>query len=88
MDQDAVALRFLLEETLPLELAEPALRYQYDAAQGLSVLTSTGQWAIFGDSTDLPHKLSVWKAILADAGRDGLNIHYVDLRFGNRPYFR
>ena len=50
--------------------------------------TDQGKRARFGDAQDFQWKLAVWKAVLKEAEIQNLNAGHVDLRFGDRPFFR
>ncbi|MDP2726628.1 MAG: FtsQ-type POTRA domain-containing protein, partial [Dehalococcoidia bacterium] len=63
-------------------------QFQYSAAQGLSVITSQGWKAVFGDERDLDSKLAILAAVLRAAKERKLEFQYVDLRYGDRPFLR
>jgi len=87
-DPDAVALAVRLTELLPQEMGESAQSFEYLRYGGLVVETDKGKRARFGDASDVLWKLAIWKAVLKEAGVQHLKAGHVDLRFGDRPFFR
>lgn len=87
-DGDAIALALTLTEVLPRELGQNAKHFEYLSYGGLVVETDKGRRARFGDSSDLQWKLAVWKALLQEGATQNLKVGHVDLRFGDRPFFR
>ena len=87
-DAGAVELATRLTALVPQELGEPVRSYEYLSHGGLVVETETGKRARFGDASDAVRKLAVWKAVLQGAQAANLKAGHVDLRFGDRPFFR
>ncbi len=87
-DAEAVALAVRLTDLVPRELGEQPRSFEYLSHGGLVVETDKGKRARFGDSADVLWKMAVWKAILKEAGDRRLKAGHVDLRFGDRPFFR
>lgn len=87
-DAGTVALARTLVEVLPGELGEKAAGFEYLRNGGLVVETDKGHRARFGDASDFQWKLAVWKAVLKEANDQKLKATHVDLRFGDRPFFR
>ncbi len=87
-DGDAAELAAKLVESLPGAIGQKAKSFEYQANGGLVVETDKGRRARFGDGADFEYKLAVWKALLAKGAVDKLNVGHVDLRFGDRPFFR
>lgn len=88
IDPDAVALAVRLTDLIPKELGEEARSFEYLSYGGLVVETDKGKRARFGDASDVLWKLAVWKAVLNAASTRRLKAGHVDLRFGDRPFFR
>lgn len=88
-DADAVTLAATLVQRLPADLGLNPRAFEYLSYGGLVVEVEGGRRARFGDSSDLDWKLAVWRSLLdAAAGSRRLNVGHVDLRFGDRPFFR
>ena len=86
VDGDAIRLAAQLIEELPASVSQQVTKLEYSSEDGLDVITDRGVQARFGDSQGLDYKLAVWQAIDAKAGVD--HVHMIDLRFGDRPYYR
>lgn len=85
VDQDAVFLAQVLLKRVP-ETVSPAVgAIEYSSETGLSLQTSAGYRVVIGDSQNFDYKLSVWKALEAELGPEGMAGHVLDLRFGDRP---
>lgn len=87
-DQDAIALALTLKEVLAREMNQSARAFEYLRYGGLVVETDQGRRARFGDSSDFQWKLAVWKTLLEAGEAQDLLVGHVDLRFGDRPFFR
>lgn len=85
---DAVALAITLAEVAPRETGQKVKLFEYLSYGGLVVETEKGRRARFGDASDLQWKLAVWKALLKEGDAQNLKVGHVDLRFGDRPFFR
>ena len=85
---DAVALALSLTQAIPREMGQEADFFEYLSHEGMAVQTKQGERARFGDSSSLLWKLKVWKVILAEGEAQKLDVGHVDLRFGDRPFFR
>lgn len=85
VDPDAVFLAQVLLKRVP-ETVSPAVgAIEYSSETGLSLQTSAGYRVVIGDSQNFDYKLSVWKALEAELGPEGMAGHVLDLRFGDRP---
>ncbi|HEY8492162.1 MAG TPA: cell division protein FtsQ/DivIB [Dehalococcoidia bacterium] len=62
--------------------------FRYHADQGLLAVTEDNVEVRLGDGVDLEYKLAVWAALLEAAADAGRRVSLIDLRFGDRPYFR
>ena len=85
---ETVALARTLTEVLPVELGEKAVGFEYLSYGGLVVETDKGRRARFGDAADFQWKLAIWKAVLKEADAQQMKATHIDLRFGDRPFFR
>jgi cell division septal protein FtsQ len=72
-------------ERLPRQLGTTVADVSFSAARGVQVTTTDGQTALFGDSSSIAYKLSVWAAMAQQAQVRGITYTTIDLRFGNRP---
>lgn len=88
MPPEVVSLALTLLEVVPREIGQKVRFFEYVRAGGLVVETEKGKRARFGDATDLPWKLAIWKTLLQEAEVSQLKVGHVDLRFGDRPFFR
>lgn len=71
---------------LPPKIAQQVVKLEYSADNGLQVVTDHGVQARLGDGRNLDYKLAVWQAVNKQAGSS--QIHLIDLRFQDAPYFR
>lgn len=85
VDADAVFLAQVLVDRLPETVSPTVGAIQYSPELGLSVETSAGYRVVIGDSQNFDYKLSVWQALEAELGPQGMAGHVLDLRFGDRP---
>jgi cell division protein FtsQ len=83
---DAVHTARVLVDQLPNTIAQQVARLEYSTEDGLGLLTDQGVQVRLGDSQSLDYKLAVWQAINAKVGAK--NIHLLDLRSVDRPYYR
>ncbi len=88
VDEGTVSLVLQLARELPAELGQRPSSLEYTRDGGLVVTTDDGREARLGDGTDLRWKIAVWKGILEQAQASKLTARHIDLRFGDRPYFR
>ncbi|MGD0204886.1 MAG: FtsQ-type POTRA domain-containing protein [Dehalococcoidia bacterium] len=88
IDADAVHLAKQLLSSLPTTLDMGLVRLEYDGREGLSLVTDAGYRVIVGDSLGLEYKLAVWQALEQRLGRQEMQGHVLDLRFGDRPSLR
>ena len=85
VDGDAVFLAQVLHNRIPETVSPRVGAIEYSADTGLSIETSAGYRVVIGDSQNFDYKLSVWKALEAQLGPEGMAGHVLDLRFGDRP---
>jgi len=88
IDADAVQLAKQLWDSLPTTLDTGLVRLEYNGREGLSLTTDAGYRVIVGDSHGLEYKLAVWQALELKLGRQQMEGHVLDLRFGDRPSLR
>jgi cell division protein FtsQ len=88
IDADAVRLAHQLLDSLPASLDMGLVRLEYSGREGLSLLTDANFRVIVGDSHGLEYKLAVWQALDQRLGRQQMEGHVLDLRFGDRPSLR
>lgn len=86
VDPDALTIAAAAAQFAPNAVGQHIVRAQYDRDNGLSVTTDRGTLVHLGDSTNLDFKLAVWRQIVAAVPSAGL--HELDLRDGDRPYYR
>jgi len=85
VDYQAVEAAAELFDQLPKTVGINATEVAFIAGKGVQVTTAEGRTALFGDSSSIAYKLSVWAALAQDAKAKNINYTTVDLRFGNRP---
>ncbi|MHB8577587.1 MAG: hypothetical protein ACYDCQ_19920, partial [Dehalococcoidia bacterium] len=61
-------------------------RFEYDRQDGLTIVTDKATVVRLGDGKDIDYKLSIWQALLTRV--NPTDIHELDLRYGNRPFYR
>jgi len=88
VEAQAVQLARNLVEAMPREMGVAPHRFDYSLATGLTVTTDQGWQVRFGDGSDLAYKMAEAKGILAIAKETKQKVSLLDLRFGDRPYFR
>jgi cell division protein FtsQ len=88
VDGDAVNLALRLYDSLPASVGQRAARFEWSRRAGLEVTTDRGMRVRFGDGGDIDYKLAVWRGILDQARRDKAVVTEIDLRFGDRVYYR
>jgi cell division protein FtsQ len=88
VDPDAVRLAQDLMESLPATLDLAVARLEYNNREGLSLVADAGYRVVFGDSHGFEFKLAVWQALEQRLGRQEIEGHVLDLRFGDRPSLR
>lgn len=88
VDGDAVRLARRLHGILPRAMPTSAVAFEYAKNGGLVAVIDGGRRGRFGDGQDFEQKVATWKAVLDQARDAGLNPAHVDLRFGDRPFFR
>lgn len=85
VDYQAVDAAAEIYADLPQTLGASVAEIAYVPERGLQVTTADGETAIFGDSSSISYKLSVWAAMAQRAQADDIPYSTIDLRYGNRP---
>lgn len=88
VDGDAVALALRLRDSLPATIGQQAVRFEWTQRAGLEVTTDKGVRVRFGDGGDVEYKLSVWRGVLEQARAAKSVVTEIDLRFGDRVFYR
>lgn len=86
VDPDALAIATAAAQFAPNATGQRVTRAQYDRDSGVSVLTDRGTLVHLGDRNDLDFKLAVWRQIVTAV--NPADLHELDLRDGDRPYYR
>ncbi len=87
-DRDAVSLTQALLQKVPAQLSLNVAALEYSVDSGLVVVTDAWYRVVIGDSQNIDYKLTVWQAVEGQLGREAMNGHVLDLRFGDRPSFQ
>lgn len=85
VDYQAVDAAAEIYEKLPRQLGTTVAEVAFTTGKGVQVTTTNGQTALFGDSSSIAYKLSVWAALAQEAQVRNINYTTIDLRYGNRP---
>ena len=85
VDYQAVDAAAEIYEKLPRQLGTTVAEVAFITGKGVQVTTTNNQTALFGDSSSIAYKLSVWAALQQEAQAQRINYTTIDLRYGNRP---
>jgi cell division protein FtsQ len=85
VDADAVQLTHALLAQVPERLQLGVSTVEWSTGRGLTLKTDAGYEVVIGDSENMDYKLAVWQQIEAQLGRESMDGHVLDLRFGDRP---
>lgn len=85
VDYQAVDAAAEIYEKLPRQLGTTVKEVAFITGKGVQVTTANDQTALFGDSSSIAYKLSVWAALQSEAQAQRINYTTIDLRYGNRP---
>lgn len=88
VDPSAVVLTQRLTDLLPARIGRRPVDFEYGPLGGLKVTLQDGLEVRFGTAEDLDYKLAALVVMLDDARSKGQRITFVDLRFGERSYYR
>jgi cell division septal protein FtsQ len=88
VDGDAVSLALRLRDSLPATIGQQATRFEWTQRAGLEITTDKGVRVRFGDGGDVEYKLSVWRGVLDQARAAKAVVTEIDLRFGDRVFYR
>jgi len=86
VDADPLQIAARVDEFAAHTLGQRVVRISYDRQAGATVAMEKGTVVRLGDSQDLDFKLAVWQRLLS-AVRSA-DIHELDLRYGDRPFYR
>jgi hypothetical protein len=87
VDAGALATSARLVTLLPTVGVQP-LAFQWSPDAGLEVPTRDGWRARFDDSGNLDQQVTTLRSIRDELARTGAGAELIDVRFGDRPYFR
>ncbi|MEO8541753.1 MAG: FtsQ-type POTRA domain-containing protein [bacterium] len=85
VDYQAVDAAAEIYEKLPRQLGTTVAEVAFITGKGVQVTTTNNQTALFGDSSSIAYKLSVWAALAQEAQVRNIDYTTIDLRYGNRP---
>lgn len=85
VDYQAVDAAAEIYDRLPRQLGTTVAEVAYLEGMGVQVTTADGQIGLFGDSSSISYKLSVWAALSTEARQRGIEYTSIDLRYGDRP---
>jgi cell division protein FtsQ len=88
VDGDAVMVAARLRDALPATIGQQVTRFEWTRRAGLELITDRGVRVRFGDGSDIDYKLAVWRGVLDQARRDKAVVTEIDLRFGDRVFYR
>lgn len=88
VDGDAIRLARRVRDRAPATVGQQVVRAEWTQSAGLEVTTGTGLRVRMGDDADLDYKLTVWRGISDQARKNRTNVNEIDLRFGDRVYYR
>lgn len=86
VDPDALAIATAAARFAPDAVGQQVTRVQYDRDDGVSIVTDRGTLVRLGDRNNLDFKLAVWRQVVAAV--NPADLHELDLRDGDRPYYR
>jgi cell division septal protein FtsQ len=84
VDKAAVAIAAHLAATAQQAIGEPVSHFDYSAAGGLNIILADNVRVSFGGVDNYVFKLAALYAVLQRAENEGMSVHAVDLRFGDR----
>lgn len=85
VDYQAVDAAAEIYEKLPRQLGTTVAEVAFITGKGVQVTTTNNQTALFGDSSSIAYKLSIWAALAQEAQARRISYTTIDLRYGNRP---
>ncbi len=88
VDGDAVVLAERVRHEAPAATGQRVVKFEWTQAAGLEVTAERGVRVRLGDSGGLEYKFAVWSGIIEQARKSGTPVTEIDLRFGDRVYFR
>jgi hypothetical protein len=85
---DAVRSVGIVDDLLSRTFGQQPRQYEYAADSGLNVVQSVGPRLILGNGDDLPWKVAAIRAIAGHLEATRTTAELIDVRFGDRPYYR
>lgn len=86
VDADALRVAGQAAISAPNMPGQAIVRFVYDKDSGLTAVTESGAQVRLGDGQNLDYKLAVWQALVRKVNPS--EIHELDLRYGDRPFYR
>ncbi len=86
VDADALRVAKKVAESSPPTPEQSVVRFVYDKQTGLTAITQSGTQVRLGDGQGLDYKLAVWQQLALKV--NSRDLHELDLRFGDRPFYR
>jgi hypothetical protein len=87
VDANALSTSARLSSLLP-DIGVKPLEFQWSADAGLDVTTAEGWHARFDQAGDLPDQVATLRTVRTELARTKAAAGLIDVRFGDRPYFR
>ena len=88
LDPSAIVAAATLDELLRGDSDLPGKHYDYAPESGVTVVAENGLKVIFGGEEDLDYKVAAFRAVLKTARAQKRTVQLIDVRHGERPYFR
>ena len=88
VDAEAVETASRLQSLLPATARTAPREFEYSRASGVSAVVDFGPRVRFGNGDNLDWKAHALVAVRRELERTGQRAELIDLRFGDRPYFR
>lgn len=86
VDSDPLRIAARVDAFATRTLGQRVARITYDKQSGATIAMEKGTVVRLGDSQDLDFKLAVWQQLLGTVRFT--DIHELDLRYGDRPFYR
>ncbi len=86
VDADALRAANQVSQYSPRTPGQSVVRFVYDRQTGLTATTASGTQVRLGDGRSLEYKLAVWEQVALKVSP--ADLHEIDLRFSDRPFYR